>query len=149
MGALDYDKYSSFFNDENEKHFLKWMRYQRKETGLFYRGYTFNKMYFEDCNFEVGKIIGIDELTQDIYLPALTRSKMRAALYTRGYGEICFDSSEKVVFEIEAVGKHIVDISKYSHYPKESECRCTPLFKCKIAEIKKMGGYLKIKAIEI
>ena len=31
---------------------------------LRYIGYTFDKQYFEDFFFEVGKIIGEDELTQ-------------------------------------------------------------------------------------
>ena len=49
---------------------------------LRYIGYTFDKQYFEDCFFDVGKIIGENKLTQKSN-PSFTTSLIRAVSYIR------------------------------------------------------------------
>ena len=58
-----------------------------------YRAYTFDKQYFE-----VGKIIGNDELMQQSN-PSFTTSLIRAASYIREFGETSLSSTKVVSFQ--------------------------------------------------
>ena len=58
-----------------------------------YRVYTFDKQYFE-----VGKIIGEDELTQQSN-PSVTTSLIRAASYIREFCETSLSSTKVVSFQ--------------------------------------------------
>ena len=60
---------------------------------LRYIGYTFDKQYFE-----VGKIIGEDELMQQSN-SSFTTSLIRAASYIREFGETSLSSTKVVSFQ--------------------------------------------------
>ena len=115
---------------------------------LRYIGYTFDKQYFEVCFFEVGKIIGEDELTQKSN-PSFTTSLIRAVSYIREFGETSLSSTQEVLFEIQTTGKYFVDISSLSYYPEENEIKVCDGFKLKITGIKQKGGFLSIKCVEV
>ena len=66
-------------------------------------GYTFDKQYFE-----VGKIIGEDELMQQSN-SSFTTSLIRAASYIREFGETSLSLTQEVLFEIQTTGKYFVD----------------------------------------
>ena len=135
-GGDKYDDYEQFFTPENEQEFKQWLNKQPKLNGVtIYRGYTFDKQYFEDCFFEVGKIIGEDELTQQSN-PSFTTSLIRAASYIREFGETSLSSIQEVLFEIQTTGKYFVDISSLSYYPEENEIKVCDGFKLKIIGIK-------------
>ena len=65
---------------------------------LRYIGYTFDKQNFEVCFFEVGKIIGEDELTQQSN-PSFTTSLIRAASYIREFCETSLSSTKVDSFQ--------------------------------------------------
>ena len=94
-----YDDYEQFFTTENEQEFKQWLNKQPKLNGVtIYRGYTFDKQYFEVCFFEVGKIIGEDELTQKSN-PSFTTSLIRASSYIREFGETSLSSTKVFSFQ--------------------------------------------------
>ena len=65
---------------------------------LRYIGYTFDKQYFEDYFFDVGKIIGEDELMQQSN-SSFTTSLIRAASYIREFCETSLSSTNVVSFQ--------------------------------------------------
>lgn len=65
---------------------------------LRYIGYTFDKQYFEDYFFDVGKIIGKDELMQQSN-PSFTTLLIRAASYIREFCETSLSSTKVVSFQ--------------------------------------------------
>ena len=65
---------------------------------IIYRGYTFDKQYFEVCFFEVGKIIGEDKLTQKSN-PSFTTSLIIAASYIREFCETSLSSTKVDSFQ--------------------------------------------------
>ena len=65
---------------------------------LRYIGYTFDKQYFDDYFFDVGKIIGEDKLTQKSN-PSFTTSLIRAVSYIREFGETSLNSTKVVSFQ--------------------------------------------------
>ena len=93
-GGDKYDDYEQFFTTEIEKEFKQWLNEHTKLNGVtIYRAYTFDKQYFE-----VGKIIGKDELMQQSN-PSFTTSLIRAASYIREFGETSLSSTKVVSFQ--------------------------------------------------
>ena len=98
-GGDKYDDYGQFFNTENEQEFKQWLNKQPKQNGVtIYRVYTFDKQYFEVCFFEVGKIIGEDELMQQSN-SSFTTSLIRAASYIIEFGETSLSSTKVDSFQ--------------------------------------------------
>ena len=98
-GGDKYDDYGKFFTTENEQEFKQWLNEQPKLNGVtICIGYTFDKQYFEVCFFEVGKIIGEDELMQQSN-PSFTTSLIRAANYIREFCETSLSSTKVVSFQ--------------------------------------------------
>ena len=90
---------NNFFTTENEQEFKQWLNDQPKLNGVtIYIGYTFDKQYFEDCFFDVGKIIGEDKLTQKSN-PSFTTSLIIAASYIREFCETSLSSTKVVSFQ--------------------------------------------------
>ena len=89
-----YDDYVQFFNTEIEQEFKQWWNEHPKLNGVtIYRVYTFDKQYFE-----VGKIIGKDELMQQSN-PSFTTSLIRAASYIREFCKTSLSSTKVVSFQ--------------------------------------------------
>ena len=89
-----YDDYEQFFTTENRQEFKQWLNKQPKLNGVtICIGYTFDKQYFE-----VGKIIGEDELMQQSN-SSFTTSLIRAASYIREFGETSLSSTKVVSFQ--------------------------------------------------
>ena len=63
---------------------------------LRYIGYTFDKQYFEDYFFDVGKIIGEDKLTQK---SSFTASLIIAVSYIREFCETSLSSTKVDSFQ--------------------------------------------------
>ena len=61
-------------------------------------GYTFDKQYFEDYFFDVGKIIGEDKLTQKSN-PSFTTSLIIAVSYIREFCETSLSSTKVDSFQ--------------------------------------------------
>ena len=98
-GGDKYDVYEQFFTPENRQEFKQWLNKQPKLNGVtIYIGYTFDKQYFEDCFFDVGKIIGEDKLTQKSN-PSFTTSLIIAASYIREFCETSLSSTKVVSFQ--------------------------------------------------
>ena len=93
-GGDKYDVYEQFFTPENRQEFKQWLNKQPKLNGVtICIGYTFDKQYFE-----VGKIIGEDELMQQSN-SSFTTSLIRAASYIREFGETSLSSTKVFSFQ--------------------------------------------------
>ena len=93
-GGDKYDVYEQFFTPDNRQEFKQWLNKQPKLNGVtIYRVYTFDKQYFE-----VGKIIGEDELMQQSN-SSFTTSLIRAASYIREFGETSLSSTKVFSFQ--------------------------------------------------
>ena len=93
-GGDKYDDYEQFFTPENRQEFKQWLNKQPKLNGVtICIGYTFDKQYFE-----VGKIIGEDELMQQSN-SSFTTSLIRAASYIREFGETSLSSTKVFSFQ--------------------------------------------------
>ena len=85
---------NNFFTPENKQEFKQCLNKQPKLNGVtIYKVYTFDKQYFD-----VGKIIGEDELTQQSN-PSFTTSLIRAASYIREFSETGLSSTKVDSFQ--------------------------------------------------
>lgn len=85
---------NNFFTPENKQEFKQCLNKQPKLNGVtIYKVYTFDKQYFD-----VGKIIGEDELTQPSN-PSFTTSLIRAASYIREFSETSLSSTKVDSFQ--------------------------------------------------
>ena len=149
-GGEEYATYEAFWNEQNMATFKEWMKRQPKVKRFLYRGYTFNRQYFEDAGFAVGKVVGMDALTQELSLPSFTTSLMRAVRYITNYGDVNISDAVRVLFLIEASARAFVDISALSVYPEEQEHKCMDNVRLKVISIKhKAGSSVQITLKEI
>lgn len=149
FGGDSYGDFAQGFTEENCIAFETFLSRQDKANGItLYRGYNFEPHYWEDCMVEVGSVIGEDQMTASLDLPAFTTGPIRAALYMNEFGDGVGRCGAKVLFEIETKGKHFVDVSQFSVY-KEGEYRCERGTRVKVIAIVEKGGYQHIKCIEV
>lgn len=148
-GGEDYPAFEEHWNDENIALFQQWLKEQPKVSGLtLYRGYTFDRSYFNDAMIEAGRIIGVDQLTQE-QLPSFTTDYMRAARYVNEFGEVCLSDTVRVLFIIRAHGKAFVDISSLSHYPEEHEFKCTDDVNLYVERVRHTSSFTEIYLSEV
>lgn len=66
-GGEDYLQFEEWYTPQNAIRFQAWLKDQPKVSGrTLYRGYTFDKRYFQDANFFVGGFVGGDGLSSSI-----------------------------------------------------------------------------------
>ena len=148
-GSQEYENYSHFWNDKDIQSFSNWLLLQPKIKNLvLYRGYSFDRQYFNDANIVKDSVIDTDALTQES-LPSFTTDLIRACLYINEYGEIALEDRVRVLFVIHTKGKYFVDISKYSAYSEEREYKCTDNAKLKVISLTEKANYLQIELKEI
>ena len=148
-GGEDYPQFEEWYTPQNAIRFQAWLKDQPKVSGrTLYRGYTFDKRYFQDANFFVGGFVGVDALTQES-MPSFTPSILRAARYVNEYGEVGLDDVVRVVFIIRTNGKAFVDIASFSHYPEEEEHKCTDDVLLKVKRIAWPVGVTQIELEEV
>lgn len=141
--------YAEFYTDDNLALLDKWLQAQPKVSDItLYRGYTFAEGYFNDADFSVGKIIGVDALTQ-VTNPSFTADFLRAVNYIREFGEIGLENVVEVLFSVKTTGKTFVNISKFSYYKDEQEYKCPNTAKFKVVAIKKTHIYTHIELQEL
>lgn len=134
-GGEDYPQFEEWYTPQNAISFQAWLNCQPKADGvILYRGYTFGRSYFEDADMRLGKVVGVDQLTQET-LPSFTTDKIRASLYMNEYGEIGSDDGVRVLFVIRTKGKYFVDISELSHYKEERQYNCVDNVRLKVTRI--------------
>ena len=103
-GGDDYDLFEAYYTPQNEIRFQAWLKGQPKVDGVtLYRGYTFDRRYFEDADMKLGGYIGIDQLTQ-ANLPSFTTDLFRASMYVNEYGEIGLDELGIEPIEVQQYG---------------------------------------------
>lgn len=140
---IENEKYNS---PENAEAFEEWLKGQPKSNGVtLYRGYCFEKLYWEDIGMTEGGVIDMDALTQSDTPPAFTESLLRAVRYMREFGEgVNLSESVNVLFEVKTEGICFVDISRYSYYPEEGEYRFPKDSNFVVENITENGCYKKI-----
>ena len=147
-GGEDYPQFEEWYTPQNEILFQEWMKDQPKvEVVTLYRGYTFDRMYFEASNFKVGDVVGVDALTQ-LSFPSFTTSIMRASMYTNEFGETGLSDTVKVLFVVHTSGMGFVDVSQLSYYPEEKEFKCGNDTYFRVKSVERKAGYYKIELIE-
>ena len=145
IGGDMEDEYSAYLTEEYEQAYDTWLKGQPKVSGVtLYRGYTFDKRFFEEGLWGEGEVVSQYALSAGFH-PAFTLSPMRAAIYINDYGN-AYDEFErvKVLFELHTSGKYMVDVSALSIYPQEDEHHCTEDAKFKVLSIKRTGGFTTI-----
>ena len=149
-GGEDYFRYEDSYTQENRDAFERWLEKATKVSGVsLFRGYRFEERYWEDCMIDEGSIIGEDQLTQELDLPAFTTGPLRAVKYMSEFGEGMYvDNSVKVLFEVHTSGKYFVDISEYSRYREECEHRCIRNTKLLVERIRKRSGFTELVCVE-
>ena len=148
FGGDDYQNYSGDYSYENRVEFESWLAEQTKASGItLYRGYCFESHYWDDCFVQEGSIIGEDQMTAEMDLPAFTLGQIRAVNYMNEFGGGVGNCGTKVFFEIQTNGKYFVDISAHSRY-KENEFRCVRGTQLLVESITQKGGYIHIKCTE-
>ena len=148
-GGDNYQQYEDGYTSENCKAFEDWLTIQPKASGTtLYRGYCFEEHYWDDCFVMEGSVIGEDQMTAELDLPAFTLGPIRAVNYMNEFGGGVGNCGIKVLFEIKTSGKYFVDISTHSIY-KEDEYRCIRGTKLLVESITQKGGYLHLKCSEI
>lgn len=148
-GGDDYDLFEAYYTPQNEIRFQAWLKGQPKVDGVtLYRGYTFDRRYFEDADMKLGGYIGIDQLTQ-ANLPSFTTDLFRASMYVNEYGEIGLDDAVRVLFVIRTHGRGFVDISEYSWHKEEREHKCLDSVRLQIREFQLKGGIMQITLEEV
>lgn len=146
----DIHTYEGFYTEANKDRFMQWLKEEPKVSDtILFRGYTFDKSYYEDAAFHVGRIIGLDQLTQGSLPPAFTPDLIRAACYVREFGETDVSETVSVLFKVKAQGKHFVNISQWSYYPEEHEHRCTYDVRLKVIDLSLNGSYLLVNLEEV
>ena len=144
-GGDDYGNYSHLYTPEKRTAFEDWLAIQPRAAGVtLYRGYCFDRRYWEDCNVEEGDTIGEDQMTAELDLPAFTEGPMRAANYMNEFGGGVGWGGVKVFFEIRTSGKYFVDISPWSRYPSEREYRCVRDTRLAVVSVSVRGGFTKV-----
>lgn len=140
----DCTEYESFWSDENLQLFNLWLTGEPKVKDVtLYRGYSFNETYYNDAAFEVGKVVGVDALTQASH-PSFTSSMMRAVRYMDEFGDVGIDGQVRVLFVIHTHGASFVDISARSYYPEESEYKCQNDVRLKVTGVTRKSGFYQI-----
>lgn len=148
-GGDEYGRYSDGYSYLNRIAFEDWLAKQPKASGVtLFRGYCFEEHYWEDCFVQEGSVIGEDQMTAELDLPAFTLGPLRAVNYMGEFGGGVGNSGTKVFFEIRTTGKYFVDISEHSVY-KEHEYRCVRGTRLLVESITQKGGYIHIKCTEI
>lgn len=150
-GGDGYESLSLHYTPEGQEAFENWLEGEPKVSGVtLYRGYNFERRYWEDGMVEEGSVIGVDQMTQGVDLPAFTLGPLRAVNYMNDFGDgVVLGDGQKVLFEVETTGRAFVDISRYSFYPKEDEHRCTRQAQLFVVSVKQKGGYLEVKCREV
>jgi len=116
IGGENEHLYECYNTPQAEQAFNEWLDTQSKVEGvILYRGYRLEEQYL-DSLYE-GAIIEPLNITQEFH-PAFTPNLLRASAYMNEMGS---DLGRKVFFELHTSGKTMVDISKYSLYPEETE----------------------------
>lgn len=150
IGGDMEEEYSCYLTEECEHAFESWLRTQPKANGVtLYRGYTFDRGFFEEGLWEEGGIVSQYSLSAGFH-PAFTLSPMRAAIYINDYGN-AYDELDrvKVLFELRTKGKYAVDVSALSVYPQEDEYHVTEDARFKVLSIKRTGGFTTIVMEEV
>ncbi len=148
-GGEDYPQFEEWYTTQNAISFQVWLNCQPKADGVtLYRGYTFGRSYFEDADMRLGKVIGVDQLTQET-LPSFTPDLIRASMYVNEYGEIGSDDGVRVLFVVRTKGKYFVDISELAYYKEERQYNCVNDARLKIVAFQRNGSCLQIELKEV
>ena len=148
-GGEDYHKYASGYTADNAKEFEGWLSEQPKVSGVtIWRGYCFEKSYWDNCNVQVGKVIGLPHLTEAVSLPSFTWGEIYSSLFMKMFGNgVGLDNQRKVLFRIHTSGKYFVDITPYLTY-KSEEYICMRDTRLKVTIVSNKQEYCFVECVE-